>query len=269
MLPNPWTVLTQATKAVPALRFVLAVAALAAVLALVQSWKIDVRVAGWGALIVVVLATLLIVFARASTLPKGSTKQPAVVLMWFCTVLFMAVSSLLVSCIFFRSPVDLEDWLRPSRKDSGSQTPPSSEQPVDAPNSPPTGGTTPPVIEEPPPIPPQPSLDHLPLTKEASQDWGSRGIRGSVTLRADGTIHSAFHVWSNLVFDACHAGATAVLRDANSNEVTRMNLGEETAPAKGFSGETGRDFGDEARASGLARDQLSRVRIIEIEFRGP
>lgn len=110
---SPWIVLQEAMKGVPAAKYVLAVAALGAVVAIVYAWQLDVRVAGWGAIIVLALAVVVLVFAKLSILTGSYFQGPATMLMWFCVLLFMAVCSLLVSSVFFRRPVDLQIWLRP------------------------------------------------------------------------------------------------------------------------------------------------------------
>lgn len=110
---TPWAVLTAALRRVPALKYVLGVAALAAVIAIARAWQLDPRIAVWGSVVVLALAVVVLVFAKISTLSSRLFHGPAIVLMWFCLLLFMIVCSLLVSCVFFRQPVDLQFWVKP------------------------------------------------------------------------------------------------------------------------------------------------------------
>jgi hypothetical protein len=54
------SVLRQAVKAVPAVRYALGIAGIFAVIAIVQGFRIDLRIAVFGAIIMLVLMTLLI-----------------------------------------------------------------------------------------------------------------------------------------------------------------------------------------------------------------
>lgn len=132
MIISPWNLLKEATKQVPAIKYLVALCAFAAVIAIVQAWQISFRVAVWGAVVMLALSVVLIVFAKLSTIPNLFVRRPAMVLMWFCVLLFMTVCSLLVLCVFFRRPVDLGDWLKPIETENS----PRASKPTSGPIAP-------------------------------------------------------------------------------------------------------------------------------------
>jgi hypothetical protein len=107
----PLRILREAIKAVPAVKWALGVAGIASAVALVYSLRISPRVAVLGTVVTLLLMTVLVVFARLASLSKGALRSPAIVLTWFSLLLLMVVSALLVTCVFFRQPLDLSHWL--------------------------------------------------------------------------------------------------------------------------------------------------------------
>lgn len=61
-----------------------------------------------------ILMTVLVIFARLSTAGPAFFLLPAIVLTWFSLILVMATAGLLFSSVFFRTPIDLRSWLDPS-----------------------------------------------------------------------------------------------------------------------------------------------------------
>jgi hypothetical protein len=106
---NPFRVLKEAIKQVPALKYALGVAGIAAAAAIVKSLVSDLRVAVFGIILMVVLMTVLVVFAKLTAIASKDFKLPALVLLWFSLLLVIAVSSLLFTSTFFNWPMKLKD----------------------------------------------------------------------------------------------------------------------------------------------------------------
>jgi hypothetical protein len=88
--PNPLEILKLAIQAVPPVKYALAVGGIVAVIVIVIGFKIDIRIAVFGTVIMLVLMTAVVVFARLTTESKSSFHAPAVVFMWFAVLLTMA-----------------------------------------------------------------------------------------------------------------------------------------------------------------------------------
>ena len=110
-MPLPFTVLREAIRAVPAVRYALGVGGIVSAVAVIFSFKIDARVAFVSAVVMLLLMTILVVFARLSSLPGNKLAAPALVFTWFALILFMAVSAALFSSVFFEKPLRLSRWL--------------------------------------------------------------------------------------------------------------------------------------------------------------
>jgi hypothetical protein len=108
---NPMTVLKEAIKAVPAVKYALGVAGLGAVVAIIAGFNIDFRVAVFGILIIFVLMFGLLVFAKATETPKGPApgqqfnwRGPAMFLTWSFMIIIVVSVSLFVTSFFFGLP---------------------------------------------------------------------------------------------------------------------------------------------------------------------
>lgn len=108
---NPFSVLREAIRAVPAVRYALAVAGIISVIAIVQAFNIGLRVALVGAIAVLVLMVVMVIFARLSRTAGHALNLPALVLTWFCLALTIATATVLFFSVFFRVPVNLTSWL--------------------------------------------------------------------------------------------------------------------------------------------------------------
>jgi hypothetical protein len=107
-------IIREATKKVPALRYALGVAALAAVVALVKTFQINFRAAVWGTIILLFLMVILVVFAKLAASQSSVFVGPVKVLMWTCVIAFVSTTALLFSSVFFGVPQDLKSWLKGS-----------------------------------------------------------------------------------------------------------------------------------------------------------
>lgn len=109
---NPLVVLREAIGKVPSMRYALAVAGIVAVVSIARSWfQLPPRIAVVGAVIVVALMVVLVVFAQLSMLKKSSIAKPAAVLMWFTLIMFMLFVLALFMSVFFGWPLNLERWM--------------------------------------------------------------------------------------------------------------------------------------------------------------
>jgi hypothetical protein len=110
---SPPSILKQAINAVPAVKYALGVGGIISVIAIVRGFGIDFRLAFWGTVVMLVLMTVLLVFAKASSRPQSAFKGPAFILTWFSLVLFMATATALFLSVFFGTPLDLRTLLAP------------------------------------------------------------------------------------------------------------------------------------------------------------
>jgi hypothetical protein len=110
-MTTPIEILRGATRAVPAVKYALGIGGVIAAVALIYSFKIDPRAAFVGAIIMLVLMAVLVIFARMSTLAAKKLALPALVFTWFTLLLFMAVAIALFTSVFLKKPLDLQSWL--------------------------------------------------------------------------------------------------------------------------------------------------------------
>lgn len=105
---DPFGLLKQAVKAVPAVRYAVGVAGIAAVVALVLGLQLRPQVAVFGTLIVIALMFVLVVFSRfAGQAQHSDFVGPARTLVWFYTLAIVTATTLFVTSYFFHTPLDL------------------------------------------------------------------------------------------------------------------------------------------------------------------
>lgn len=118
-MPKPLAIIREAIRAVPAVKYALGIGGIIAVIALVFSLQIDLKVAIFGTVVMLVLMGVLVIFAKmASMRSLRFFVGPIRVFTWFVLVLFMMVAFSLFTSVFFKIPVDLQDLLKlnsPSR----------------------------------------------------------------------------------------------------------------------------------------------------------
>lgn len=110
-LGSPPSILKQAIKAVPAVKYALGVGGIIAVIAIVRGFGIDLRVALFGAIVMFVLMTMLVVFASLARQKGSQFRLPALVFTWFSLICVMAVSIVLFTSVFWGRPVDMRTLL--------------------------------------------------------------------------------------------------------------------------------------------------------------
>jgi hypothetical protein len=112
---NPYGLLRESIRAVPAVKYALGVAGIVSAIAIVSAFGMDLRIAGFGTIITFALMVVLVVFAKLSTTAPRHFLVPVLLLMWSFLVLTIATAFLLFSSVFFNRPVDLHEWLKPHR----------------------------------------------------------------------------------------------------------------------------------------------------------
>jgi PDZ domain len=126
---GPITVLREAIRAVPAVKYALGIAGIVSAIAIVTGgFRIDPRIAVFGTVIMFVLMTVLVLFARLSTTPHHALGIAVIVLVWFSLLLTMFTATGLFTSVFFHYPLDLGRWLLPTRPISDDHTPPSTNE---------------------------------------------------------------------------------------------------------------------------------------------
>lgn len=105
--PSPVFMLKQAIKSVPAVKYALGIGGVIAIIAIIQGFKIDFRIAVFGGIIMFLLMTLLLIFANLAVEQKGVFHLPALVFMWFSLILVMATALALFFSVFYGKPIDL------------------------------------------------------------------------------------------------------------------------------------------------------------------
>lgn len=106
-------IIREGVRAVPSVKYAVGVAAIAAVVALVVGWKIDLRIALAGVVVMFVLMTALLVFAGLNKLESPQVKYAAIFMMWVFVLLITSWASLLTSSVFFNAPKTPADLFGP------------------------------------------------------------------------------------------------------------------------------------------------------------
>lgn len=110
----PYQILQEAIRAVPAVKYALGVTGIVAAIAIVKSLGMDLRIAVFGTIITFVLMVVLVIFAKFSTMAPRHFLVPILVMVWSFLTLTIAIAALLFTSVFFKHPVDLQAWLKPS-----------------------------------------------------------------------------------------------------------------------------------------------------------
>jgi hypothetical protein len=121
-------VLKAAIEKVPAVKYALGVAGLAAAVAIIKTLLTDWLVAVVGVIVLVFLMVLLFVFAKLTAIARKDLRAPMMVLLWSALALTIATGTLLFLSIFFEWPISLKHWITGQRPPSTSR---DSDQSLD------------------------------------------------------------------------------------------------------------------------------------------
>jgi hypothetical protein len=180
-MPNPVTVLRSAVRAVPAVRYALGVAGIVSVIAIVKAFHLNLALAAFGTVVMFVLMTTLVIFARLSQFGSAALQRPALVFTWFCLLLTMAAALLLFTSVFFGIPrlrflqgtslLEDADKISPSPLEVHASSPD-----MEAPPSVSLGIISKNILPSPPSprIAPHPESLRSPLSAEKNSFWVSR-----------------------------------------------------------------------------------------------
>jgi hypothetical protein len=116
-LAQPLAVIRLAMREVPAVKYALGVAGVVAVIAVIAALRIDLRVAAFGVPVLFIFMVVLVVFAHVAITSPDYFRLPAIIFIWVSLLLVIGVGVLLFSSVFFRTPVDLQEFLRGRRVD--------------------------------------------------------------------------------------------------------------------------------------------------------
>jgi len=120
---DPYKLLRESIKALPAMKFALAVAGIGAVVAIVLGLNLRPEYAICGALIVLGLMFVLVVFTGyAKQEGAGALVGPAAVLVWFYTLAVILATILFMSSYFIHEPIDFRPSPSPIRLSRFSRT---------------------------------------------------------------------------------------------------------------------------------------------------
>lgn len=124
MISQLLRIVRESIKAVPAMKYALAVAGLLAVVALVGAFKVSPQMAVLGALVTLVLMVAMVVFARLTTTAPRHFFLPAQIMMWAFLGLTIATACLLFTSAFFQWPRGLRELTAPQATERAAVAPP-------------------------------------------------------------------------------------------------------------------------------------------------
>jgi hypothetical protein len=123
-LGGPLDILRAGIRAVPAVKYALGVAGVAAALAIATSLFSSVSAALVGIAVMLPLMVLLVIFAAITGLARTDTRIPALVFTWAVLVLFVGSAALLAGAVFFDWPKSINTLIASivSSREQGSTT---------------------------------------------------------------------------------------------------------------------------------------------------
>jgi hypothetical protein len=116
---DPLQLIKDAISAVPAVKYALAVAALGATVAIVAGFRIDLKIAVFGILIVLGLMFVMVLFSKFAEVTGPELKPLMLTLAWAFVVLTISSSLLVITGFFFSWPRSLGDYVNAGGKQSG------------------------------------------------------------------------------------------------------------------------------------------------------
>ena len=101
---GPIQILREAIRAVPAVKYALGVAGIAAAVAIILGFHMKPEIAFFGTVIVIGLMFVLVTFSRYAGQGHSHLIGPAILLAWFFTLALMATTTLLMTSYFIHWP---------------------------------------------------------------------------------------------------------------------------------------------------------------------
>jgi tetratricopeptide (TPR) repeat protein len=109
MISQLLKVLRESMKAVPAMKYALAVAGILAVVAMVGAFRVSPQTAVFGSIITLVLMVAMVIFARLTTTAPRHFFLPVKIMMWAFLIVTVATAFLLFTSAFFQWPRGLRE----------------------------------------------------------------------------------------------------------------------------------------------------------------
>jgi hypothetical protein len=106
---SPLDLLNKAISKVPAVKYALGIAGIAAAIAIIKTLVTDLRLALFGTILMLVLMTVLFIFAKLTSFASKEIRFPAIALLWFSLALTIATASLLFTSGFFNWPINTQN----------------------------------------------------------------------------------------------------------------------------------------------------------------
>jgi hypothetical protein len=111
-------ILRRAVGAVRAVSYALGVAGIVAVIAIERGFRLGLDTAVLVAVVMFVLMTELVLFARLSSIASAHFRMPALIFIWFFLILTIASATLLFSHVSLGIPGTLNLWQQQQREAS-------------------------------------------------------------------------------------------------------------------------------------------------------
>jgi hypothetical protein len=108
---TPASFIRAAKESSPEFRFALAVAGILAIVVTFVKFGIGYAALVFGAIALIGLMVLFLVFAQASKLNRARLDPAAQVLVWAILIITIAIVVFLTSSVFFNAPLPFRDWL--------------------------------------------------------------------------------------------------------------------------------------------------------------
>jgi hypothetical protein len=112
--------LKQAMSHVPALKYALGIVGITAAIALIRIFFIDLRLALIAIIIMLLLMTVLFLFARLTSMAREELRPLLLFLSWSSLLLTLGTVTVLLTSVFFKWPADLQYWLAQNTPNSNS-----------------------------------------------------------------------------------------------------------------------------------------------------
>lgn len=130
---SPANVFQEAIKAVPALKYTLAVLGIVAAISIALTFGVSLRVAVIGTLVMLVLMVAVVIFAALTT-ARGPLRTAAIIMMFAFLLLIVATITLIFTSVFFKWPLDLHTWVTGPITVVPSPSPTPTPTPIPAPS---------------------------------------------------------------------------------------------------------------------------------------
>jgi len=101
------SLLSEAIRAVPAVRFALGAVGIVAAVSIARAISFSWAVAALGAVVMLLFMSLLLLFSRLTTYGPQFFRTPALVITWASVLLAVSAATLFFTSVFFATPLDL------------------------------------------------------------------------------------------------------------------------------------------------------------------